>query len=95
MKLECFVLQSAIYEGQYEKAVHMLLEHFGINLPGVEFAIKIDHDSSYGIRAWVGEDPYEWYEGSFYFPASDWSTDRDYSSVKTVSATVWSKYKNS
>ena len=93
MKLEAFALQSAIYEGRHEAAVRLLLQHFGIKLPDAQLHIKTEHDIGYGIRAWVGSDPYEWYEGSFYFPAPDWNTDRDYSRVKIVSATVWSKYK--
>lgn len=91
MKLESYLLQTAISEGRYEDAVRLLLQHFRINLPGVQVHIKPDIDTGYGIRVWVGSDPYEWYEGAFFFPAPDWSTDRDYSKVEVVSATVWIK----
>lgn len=86
MKLESYLLQTAISEGRYEEAVHMLLQHFDINLPGVQLIIKTEHDIVYGTRAWVGSDPYEWFAGSFYLP---WDTDRDYSKVEVVTATVW------
>jgi len=91
MKLESYILQTAISEGQYEEAVRLLLQHFGINLPGVQVHIKPDIDIGYGLRVWVGSDPYEWYEGNFFFPAPDWNTCRDYSRVDNVTATVWSK----
>jgi len=95
MKLQSFVIQQAIADGRYEDAVRLLLQHFRINLPGVQVHITTDIDIGYGIRAWVGSDPYEWYEGNFYFPALDGSAGRDYSRVEIVSATVWSKIKNS
>ena len=89
MKLESYLLQTAISEGRYEAAVRLLLQHFDINLPGVRVHIKEAEDESPAIRAWVGSDPYEWCAGSFYLPALDWNTDRDYSKVEVVTATVW------
>jgi hypothetical protein len=92
MKLESYLLQTAISEGRYEAAVRLLLQHFDINLPGVQIVIKEAEDDSPAVRAWVGPDPYEWCAGSFYAfyaPAPGWPADRDYSKVEVVSATVW------
>lgn len=89
MKLASFVLQQAIAEGRYEDAVRDMLRHFGIDLPHAEIAIRIDTDLGCGIRAWVGTNPYEWYEGNFFLPAPDWAGDKSLDTIKIVAATVW------
>lgn len=89
MKLESFAIRQALEEGRHSEAVLAVLAHFSITLHSPEIKIKIDEDIGYGIRAWVGPQPYVWFDGDFWYP---WSNKvKHYSGIDVVSATIFLK----
>lgn len=87
MKLQSFAIRQALEEGRHADAIRLVMERFCIDIPHAELIIKTTSDFGYGIRIWIGPQPYEWFDGHFY---GHWSnTAKDYSEISVISATVF------
>jgi len=94
MKLISYVIREALLAGDYIGAVNYLLGNWEISLPPVEHHTTIMPDIGIGMRVWLGGDPYEWYEGDFFYPKIKPITCRDYSGLEIISVTIWLPARN-
>jgi hypothetical protein len=94
MKLISYVIREALLAGDYIGAVNYLLGTWEISLPHAEHHTRILPDVGMGMRVWLGPDPYEWYEGGFFYPKPKPITGRDYSGLEIISVTIWLPARN-